>query len=221
MMDLTTYTTSELERLSALNYKAAKPGEFVINAHADVFFRTNVAEGLGALVDATGRQFNEGRLSARVRRVRSFTNLTEVDPPVADMQRELERRKAMDAAAAPYTMGDTVRWHGNTYRVTGIRSAGTDGAKLTLTRTAGWLDVHVDPREVTKVEPPTPHPVISNATHAGRRVQHSTLGDGRVVDSKNAARWIKGLGITYEGVVVVFDNGSMDGFSPKRFTLLD
>jgi hypothetical protein len=92
--DLSTYTTSELERLVTLTCATAATEDYINFCNA-IYRRTVIdANAVGALVTQAGRCTMAGNNFTPVRRVRSFTDLTEVDPSVDSMKAELERRRA-------------------------------------------------------------------------------------------------------------------------------
>jgi hypothetical protein len=68
-------------------------------------------------------------------------------------------------------------------------------------------------------------PVITNATHAGRRVQHPSHGNGVVLRSDSANWWRNGLWEMHPPknavLVVAYDSGNVEGAPAYRFTLLD
>lgn len=94
MTRLSDYATEELERLTTLTEATAKPGEFVQHGEfAEAYYRT-----AARMVDSKGneRPIAMGNYGAILpeRRVTSFTDATELDPPQANMLAELARRKA-------------------------------------------------------------------------------------------------------------------------------
>jgi len=108
MSDVSTYTTEELKRLTTLTFETMRVMEYTMVG--PVFMRTDkgVVSHTGTTYDAK----NGGILNASPnRRVRSFTDLTELDPPQAAMLAEMERRKL----AATFKAGDRVRyrWEAN------------------------------------------------------------------------------------------------------------
>lgn len=98
------YTTEELERLTTLTIDTARPGEFLKirpNAGRDGSYVNRSGEGMfilrngeQAYLDGSTHIPTEGALhfSPR-RRIRSFTDPTELDPPQDVMLAELKRRK--------------------------------------------------------------------------------------------------------------------------------
>lgn len=89
MTDVKEYSTGELERLVALTEVTAMPGEFISTPRwGSLVFRLYN----DLVASENGVTFQPGQTTG-ARRVRSFTDHTELDPPVAEMQAELERRK--------------------------------------------------------------------------------------------------------------------------------
>lgn len=177
--DLSTYTTSELARLVTLTCATAATEDY-INFCNTIYLRTVLdANVVGALVTQSGRCTMAGNNFTPVRRVRSFTDLTEVDPPVDVMLAELERRKEAERQKIVDTLrlGDTVRWHGNTYTVNGFLFNGCIPSITVTLSHPGWGEVQADPREVTKVEPPKPQPI------PGQVYRHRETTDERPADA--------------------------------------
>lgn len=94
------YTTEELERLTTLeDGKEVRQGEYVMFGNPllppKVYLRTDKATDThGSLVCSDGALTTMGSVSYwPVRRVRSFTDPTELDPPQEVMLAELKRRK--------------------------------------------------------------------------------------------------------------------------------
>ena len=104
MADVANYTTDELKRLSTMDRFTAKPGEFYRTRPEAVYLYGAVAMRTdGGTVGASGYYKSDAAMRAMLdvfgpsgpvprRRVRSFTDLTEIDPPQADMLAELQRR---------------------------------------------------------------------------------------------------------------------------------
>jgi len=108
MADMKDYTTEELKRLTKLTFETMWQGEYV-NVGV-VLLRTDkgVVSAGGNTYAIKNGMMNDPESN---RRVRSFTDLTEIDPPQAAMLAELERRKL----AATFKAGDRVRyrWEAN------------------------------------------------------------------------------------------------------------
>lgn len=94
MTRLSDYTTEELTRLTTLSTAKAKRGEYIRDYDGTVLLRTElVASDYGALVEADGECWSDDGFTDQPRRVTSFTDPTELDPPQTDMLAELERRR--------------------------------------------------------------------------------------------------------------------------------
>lgn len=85
-MQLKDYSTEELERLTTLTEATAKPGEY---CRRWGFTLLRLADG--QMSDALGNVASP-LVNPLERRVRSFTDPTELDPPQSEMLAELERR---------------------------------------------------------------------------------------------------------------------------------
>lgn len=161
MTNVADYTTEELERLTTLtcDTRQVKPGEFImVRGNQNVFMRTSeYTDDRKKLIRKDGRFACAARgvSAVAVRRVRSFTDPTELDPPQEAMLAELERRR---------------------------------------------------------------RPVISNATHAGRKVR--IVGGTRVatlLDNVSALRHQRGYEASYhisgcpQYVWAMYNNGYIGG----------
>lgn len=86
---LSDYSTDELKRLSTLRDETSRKGEYTLCA--SVGWATLKTDN-DQWVNAQGDTFGPNPAVTR-RRVRSFTDLTEIDPPISAMKAEIERRK--------------------------------------------------------------------------------------------------------------------------------
>lgn len=91
------YTTEELERLTTLHEQCSQVqmGEYVCFCQPEIYLRTEAALArMGSLVRSNGAHALLSATSCDlIRRVRSFTDPTELDPPQEAMLAELKRRK--------------------------------------------------------------------------------------------------------------------------------
>jgi hypothetical protein len=87
MTKLSDYTTEELTRLTTLSESTARPGEFCRRVNET---RLRLENGDVTSLEGRVRMALGGKVE---RRVTSFTDATELDPPQAEMLAELERRK--------------------------------------------------------------------------------------------------------------------------------
>lgn len=91
------YTTEELERLTTLHEQCSQVqmGEYVCFCQPEIYLRTEAALArMGSLVRSNGAHALLSATSCDlIRRVRSFTDPTELDPPQEVMLAELKRRK--------------------------------------------------------------------------------------------------------------------------------
>lgn len=87
-MKLSDYTTEELKRLTTLTEATAKPSEFIRDEAGGITLRVD-----NGAVSAKGVHRSYLCKNLKERRVTSFTDPTELDPPQAEMLAELERRE--------------------------------------------------------------------------------------------------------------------------------
>lgn len=99
MSKLADYTTEELKRLTKLSGKSAIPGEYVCAPHTAHYF---VTESYLVSISGGERSRKWNPLTG-LRRVTSFTDPTELDPPQAEMVAELERRERRERPALANT----------------------------------------------------------------------------------------------------------------------
>ena len=108
---LTTYTTEELERLTTLTIKAAKPGEFC--RRNDLTHLRLVACGRGVTAKGIARWCCGASQAGHVidattipleRRVVSFVDPTELDPPQEVLLHELRHRQRNRSPATPISI---------------------------------------------------------------------------------------------------------------------
>lgn len=90
MRKLSDYTTDELTRLTTLTEDTLKQGEYGKPSASRIGVALRLEDGQVAFHDGSCRH---AQPYAPIRRVTSFTDPTELDPPQADMLAELRRRE--------------------------------------------------------------------------------------------------------------------------------
>jgi len=146
--DPKTYTTQELKRLLTLSFMTCHTGEFgIANASGVVMLR-----GTDDYIVRRDGYISVGGSDQSVRRVISFDDTTERDPSRADMQRELDRRKAMATAASRFSPGQRVCFKDNTstvWIVKGVTTRGPGETSVIIQEEHGVRECVVDPGDLT------------------------------------------------------------------------
>lgn len=198
------YTTEELERLTTLSEQTAKPGEFCRRFNITTLRLSDDRQAYksGSVYVSLGHPLE--------RRVRSFTDATEIDPPQAEMLAELARRKQPQPR---FKVGDVIQ---NLYG-RGYEKARKVGSVIPNPKPKASF-VYRDERgryiayESCAVEPtdaelaayhrehcvavPSPAPVVvSNREHGGRRVQFGA-GTGIVASPHDVPALCRGYSST-------------------------
>ena len=192
--DISSYSTDELERLTTLQACTARPGEYILSLPAGVGIFLCIKGSKFALKDGSIHGLDSMHDGLR-RRVVSFADWTDRDPSQNAMLAELQKRRT---TPKQFKVGDLVMptsgksWHANGSLPLPILDVGTTVVKVGSAYFPHHAARHATDAEVAAyhkahcVSSPGPEPPISNATHAGRKVQ---LPDGptAIVASSNVA----------------------------------
>lgn len=143
MANVNDYTTEELRRLTGLTTSKMRRGEYAASsAFGGAFLRTDLPlDKDGAIVGTNGYGY-DGIGDAIRRRVRSFTDPTELDPPVETMRAELERRRKLADCIAAFPVGARFASHLRKGEVlTVAKVVNTGSTTYAETADGGWFDI--------------------------------------------------------------------------------
>lgn len=192
MKNVRDYTTDELERLTTLSFMTCRPGEYgIANASGVVMLR-----GTEYRIVQKNGSISVGGYDKCVRRVTSFTDPTELDPPQAEMAKELERRRKPQPVEGQeyYDPRLVLSTKGNVHRWTRARgwefNMANSETHRDWTPNQGASQAMWEKGELVPYTPPA-KPTISNATHAGRRVRYTFDGGTGMVTDSDTARVLK------------------------------
>jgi len=188
-MRLSDYTTEELERLTTLTEKTAKPGEFVRRITTTTFRMRD-----SHVTDENGytRPASDADYRGPERRVTSFTDTTQLDPPQAEMLAELARRKApKPIEGVVYTMSGG--WHYRKLDGKWQRKSDTAPASAFTSDCGSMVDWWWENGNLTPVTPQPKAPVFkvgelvvaNGGTYKVGRVPSNFADDAWATDYKN------------------------------------
>lgn len=221
MKDVKDYTTEELERLTTLTPVTARVGEYVLGAGV-VQLRTK-----DRVVCSDGSSDTPRAYHWVERRVHSFANHTELDPPQAEMLAELGRRKQ-----PVFQVGDVVvdvsAFQRGTLVVTRCPDMSAEWYSCVDGYGHKWAKEPKELRPATDAEIAAYHKahcvskaqpeVVSNATHAGRRVRYD--GVEHIVASQWVAFKLFPVRGTKSIILISLENGSASDALVAWVTLL-